>query len=127
MEDKFGVAVVHELCPICGKTMNEHIIMNTILSNEAARKIKEAHNKAIGVSRNACEECSKYKDEVVYIIGVDRKLSKENDIYRTGQIVGVKKDCEFIINSKDYICTTDNNVQFMLMDEESGKHIGIFK
>ena len=38
MEDKLACAVVHELCPICGKPMNEHIIMNTKLSIKAAKE-----------------------------------------------------------------------------------------
>lgn len=126
MEDKFGIAVVHELCPICGKAMNEQLMMNTRPSIKGAKEIQEYNNKAIGFSKDACEECSKHKDEVVYIIGVDEKLSKEDNMYRTGQIVGIKKECEFIINSKDFIYTTDNNVQFMFMDEKAGKQLGIF-
>lgn len=126
MEDRFGVAIVHELCPICGKAMNEQIVMNSKPSVKSAKEIKEANNKAIGFSKDACEECSKHKDEVVYIIGVDEKLSKEDNMYRTGQIVGIKKECEFIINSKDFIYTTNNNVQFMFMDEKAGKQLGIF-
>lgn len=126
MEDKFACAVVHELCPICGKSMNEQIIMNTKPSVKGAKEIKEVHNKAIGFSKDACEECSKHKNEVVYIIGVDEKLSKEDNMYRTGQIVGIKKECKFIINSKDFIYTTNNNIQFMFMDEKVGKQLGIF-
>lgn len=126
MKNKIALAIVHELCPICGKSMNEQIIMNTRPSIKGAKEIEELNNKAIGFSKNACEECSKHKDEVVYIIGVDEKLSKEDNMYRTGQIVGIKKECEFIINSKDFIYTTDNNVQFMFMNEKTGKQLGIF-
>lgn len=28
-ENKIGFALVHEICPICGKPMNEQILMNT--------------------------------------------------------------------------------------------------
>lgn len=29
-ENKIGVALVHEICPICGKSMNEQILMNGV-------------------------------------------------------------------------------------------------
>lgn len=30
-ENKIGVALVHEICPICGKAMNEQILINTAI------------------------------------------------------------------------------------------------
>ena len=33
-ENKTGVALVHEICPICGKPINEQILMNKILSKK---------------------------------------------------------------------------------------------
>ena len=127
MEDKLACAVVHELCPICGKSMNEQIIMNTKASVKVAKEINEAHNKAIGFSKDACEECSKHKDEVIYIIGIDGKLSEKNNLYRTGEIIGIKKESSFATDFKDFILTTDNGVKFMFMDEEAGKQLGLFK
>lgn len=122
-----GTAVVHEICPICGKTMNEQIVMNRHLSMKAAREVNELNGKAIGYSKNACEECTKYKDEVVYIIGVDPKRSEENNPYRTGQIVGIKNTCDFILDNYKYINKTANGVCFMFMEENVGIKIGIFQ
>ena len=34
MSDIFSAALVHEVCPICCKAMNEQIIMNTIGNKE---------------------------------------------------------------------------------------------
>lgn len=33
-ENKIGIALVHEICPICGKPMNEQILMNTAISKK---------------------------------------------------------------------------------------------
>lgn len=35
-ENKIGVALVHEICPICGKSMNEQILMNSVLNKKYA-------------------------------------------------------------------------------------------
>lgn len=126
MENKFGCAIVHELCPICGKPMNEQIIMNTRPSIKGAKEIEELNNKAVGFSKDACKECSKYKDEAIFIIAINEKLSDNKDLHRTGQIVGIKKDADIVSNFK-VILSTDNGVKFIFMEEEVGKKIGIFK
>ena len=70
-ENKIGFALVHEICPICGKPMNEQILMNSVLSKKYAKEIENVHGKAIGYSKTACEDCSKYKDEAVMCIAID--------------------------------------------------------
>lgn len=50
-ENKIGVALVHEICPICGKPMNEQILMNTVLSKKYAKEIENVNGKAIGYSK----------------------------------------------------------------------------
>lgn len=37
-ENKIGFALVHEICPICGKPMNEQILMNSVLSKNMLKK-----------------------------------------------------------------------------------------
>lgn len=39
-ENKIGIALVHEICPICGKPMNEQILMNSVLSKKYANEWK---------------------------------------------------------------------------------------
>lgn len=70
-ENKRDIALVHEICPICGKPMNEQILMNTVFSKKYAKEIENVHGKAIGYSKTACEDCSKYKDEAVMCIAID--------------------------------------------------------
>lgn len=75
-ENKIGFALVHEICPICGKPMNEQILMNSVLSKKYAKEIENVHGKAIGYSKTACEDCSKYKDEAVMCIAIDEAKSE---------------------------------------------------
>ena len=37
-ENKIGFVLVHEICPICGKPMNEQILMNSVLSKNMLKK-----------------------------------------------------------------------------------------
>ena len=76
-ENKIGFALVHEICPICGKPMNEQILMNSILSKKYAKEIENVHGKAIGYSKTACEDCSKYKDEAVNNLAYGRQKMTE--------------------------------------------------
>lgn len=39
-ENKIGFALVHEICPICGKPMNEQILMNSVFSKKYAKEIE---------------------------------------------------------------------------------------
>lgn len=126
-KDIIGTAVVHEICPVCGKPMNEQVIINKHLTENAANKVKEMNGKAVGYSKNACEECTKYKDKVVYIIGVDPEKSKKDNPYRTGQVIGIKNNCDFILDNHKYINKTANGVCFMFMEESVGIKIGIFQ
>lgn len=83
-ENKIEVALVHEICPICGKFMNEQILINTVLSKKCVKEIEESNGKAIGYSKTACENCSKYKNEAVICIAIDEAKSEPNNPYRTG-------------------------------------------
>lgn len=70
-KNNLAVGIVHEICPICGRPMNETIIMNSKLTPKYAKQVEEANGKAIGFSKDACEKCTKYKDECIYVIGID--------------------------------------------------------
>lgn len=94
--NNFEVACVHEVCPICGKPMNEQIIINRELTKKSAEEVRKLHNKAIGFSDNACEDCTKHKDKCTFCISIDIKRSEPNNPYRTGQIVGVKKGLYYV-------------------------------
>lgn len=117
-ENKIGFALVHEICPICGKPMNEQILMNSVLSKKYAKEIENVHGKAIGYSKTACEDYSKYKDET---------KSEPNNPYRTGQVVGIRKDFQLFVDKPEFIIKTNNGVSYCFVEENVGKQIGFFK
>ena len=125
-----GVALVKELCPVCGKEIDGPIILNSILIENEAKKVKDLHNKVIGFANHCCEECSKYKDKAVFFVSIDEsKSSKDSleNIYRTGKISGIKKEADIIKSFKDYIITIEDGTQLIFIDEEFGKKLGVFK
>ena len=128
--NNLGVALVKELCPVCGKEMDGPIIMNTVLTKKYAENVKNLHNKVIGFADHCCDECARYKDEVVFFVGIDAsKSSKDSlkDLYRTGKISGIKKEADIIKSFKDYIITIEDGTQIVFIDEETGKILGVFK
>lgn len=42
--------------------------MNTVFSKKYAKEIENMHGKTIGYSKTACENCTEYKDKVVFCI-----------------------------------------------------------
>ena len=127
--DNLEVALTKELCPICCKEMDGSIVMNQILTEKEASKVKDLHNKVVGFSNHCCDECAKHKDEVVYFIGIDGSKSSSKsleDLYRTGQVAGVKKDANILKYFKSYIITLKDSAEMVIIDEDAGKKLGIF-
>lgn len=124
---KIGTAIVHEVCPICGKPMNESIVINKKLTAKEAKKVKDLNGKAIGISKDACDECLKFKDTAIFCIAIDEEKSEPNNLYRTGKISGITKSFKLFTEHPESIITTNNGVSYCFMSEEFGKHIGIFK
>lgn len=107
--------------------MNEQILMNSVLSKKYAKEIENVHGKAIGYSKTACEDCSKYKDEAVMCIAIDEAKSEPNNPYRTGQIVGVCKDFQLFVDKPEFVIKTENGVSYCFIEENVGKQIGTYK
>ena len=130
MNNNLEVSLVKELCPVCCKEIDGPIIMNRILTEEYAKNVKDLHNKVIGFADHCCEECSKYKDEAVFFVSIDESKSSKGslkDLYRTGKIVGIKKDSDIVKQFKDYIVTIKDGTQIVFIDENVGKKLGLFK
>lgn len=130
MTDNLEVALVKELCPVCGKEMDGPIILNSILTANEAKKVKDLHHKVIGFADHCCEECAKYKDEAVFFVSIDESKSSGGsleNLYRTGKISGIKKDIDMIKQFKDYIITIKDGTQIVFIDENAGKKLGLFE
>ena len=121
-KDIIGTALVHENCPICAKKINEHIIMNSRLTEKNAEEIKSLHNKSVGYSEEPCDECKELKKQGFIFIEVDEsKTEDKSNPYRTGNMWVIKKEAaERIITNKDII---DAGVSFI--DMIVAKQIGL--
>ena len=124
-KDNFAVGMVNYICPICGKVVDNAIIMNERLTKKAAEEVRKANGKTVGYSENACEECASYKDECVYVIEIDAKKSEPNNPYRTGMYWGIRKDFALFVDHPEYILKTKDGVQFCFMDIEVANHLGL--
>ena len=60
-------------------------------------------------------------------IAIDETKSEPNNPYRTGQIVGIRKDFQLFIDKSEFIIKTENGVSYCFVEENVGKQIGFFK
>lgn len=100
MEKPFEVSLCKEICLICGKEVDGPIVMNSILTEHHARKVKELHGKVIGFAEKPCKECQSDLNKAFLFIGFDESKSDLDNLpegfYRTGHIVGTKKDIPLV-------------------------------
>ena len=127
--NNFHVSLVKELCPVCCKEIDGPIIMNRVLTEKAAEEVKNLEGKVIGFADHCCEECAKYKDEAVFFVGIDTSKSSRDSLknmYRTGQIIGIKKEADIIKQVEKYIISLKDDTKIIFIDERAGNEIGIF-
>lgn len=125
-EDIIGVALVHYACPICGREMDDDsaILMNQKLTTKAAKEVNELNGKCVGFSSKACDECTSYKDDCIYVIEIDEEKSEPNNLCRTGKYWGVIKDFSLFVEHPEFILETDNGVKYCFMTEELTHKLG---
>lgn len=126
MANKIETALVSYLCPVCGQVADEAVLLNTELTEEAAKKVKDMHRKSVGWANRLCKDCSQYKDEAVFFIGVIPEKSKPNNPYRSGNLAVVKKDSEIIKEIKDHIITLEDDAQICFIEEAAGKALKLW-
>ena len=96
--NNFEVALTKTLCPVCLKEQDGELIMNSSLTEKAAKQVKELHNQITGYG-DLCEECKEAVGDGIYLIGVKDNTDRNNP-YRSGHIFGIKKEAfEKIFNS----------------------------
>ena len=104
--NNFEVALTKEICPVCGKEMDGPLIMNSLLT----------------------EKCAKYKDKVVFFIKIDESKSSKNslkDIYREGEIIGIKRGADIVEHFEKYIITLKDDTQLIFIDKEAWNNLGL--
>lgn len=99
-ESVVGTALAKELCIVCTKEIDGPILINTRLSAEEAKKIEKLHGQIIGFAEEPCQECKENINKAFMFIGFDEEKSDMENLpegfYRTGQIVGTKKDIPLV-------------------------------
>lgn len=126
MSKELEVSLVDYLCPVCGKTAEQGIVMNSLLTEKAAKEVKNLHGKAVGYSDHVCDECAKYKDNALFIIGIDEEKS-EKEPWRTGNITGIKKDCPLALQIKPKAITLKDGTMYCFMDKKLGIELGLWE
>lgn len=82
------VALVYSACPLCGKKMDERILLHKQL-----RDISKYDRQVIDIAPEPCEECKQHMKLGFLLIGVDEsKTTDETNPYRTGQIWVLKHE-----------------------------------
>ena len=86
-EDKVGVALAKEACPVCAKTMDGPILMNTKLSGKNASEVKALHGQIIGFKDIPCDECKELLNKGFVLIGINaEKTDDMSNPYRSGHM-----------------------------------------
>lgn len=103
MKDRiFSAALVKRLCPICAEEFDAEIVLNKRLTKSQAQKVEKLHGKVVGYTDKVCEKCAKdITKEGVYLIEYDPNKSDESIPFRTGRIIGIKKEAFERIFNKD--------------------------
>lgn len=97
MDNIVGVALVYKACPVCGQEDKGQILMDGVLSEKNAEEIEKLHGKCIGYSDEPCKECKEMMEKAFLCIIYDESKTTEGaDPYRTGQIIGVRKESDFV-------------------------------
>jgi len=92
MEKKIGVALVHELCPVCAKEMDGSIFINQKLSEKEAKNVEKMNGKVIW-SKELCLDCKDMKTKGFILIGaVEAKTQDATNPYRSGNVWCVKQE-----------------------------------
>jgi hypothetical protein len=93
MSNKLGVALTKTLCPICTEEMDGDILINTRLTEGAAKKVEAMHNQVVGWSKTLCPNCLDMKSKGFILIGaVEAKTEDVTNPYRSGNIWVVKQE-----------------------------------
>ena len=119
-ENKLGVALVNEVCFLCGEK-REEIVMNSILTESKAKAVEELHGKTVGYFM--CDTCTKALKTGIGLIECDEaKTDDKSNPWRTGRICVIKEE------AFDRIFTdVDKSKRILFIPIEVSEEIGLFK
>lgn len=88
------VALAKEACLACGSLMDGPIIMNKILTEGEAEKVKELNGQCIGYADKLCQKCEELASQGLLCIEIDGSKSEPNNPYRTGFIFVLREESD---------------------------------
>ena len=109
-EKLLGTALVKRLCPVCLQEQDSEILMNTVLTEKNAEKVKSLHGKVVGFLDDGCDKCKEKlpPEKGTWFIVVDaEKTTDRNNPHRTGSIFGVSKDYAMKVGIDSYVAYID--------------------
>lgn len=114
MEQKIGVALAKEACPVCTKLYDGPILIDRKIGST---KVEKFHQQTIGFMKHPCDECrEKVKEgEGTWIIIIDE--SKTDDMrnpYRTGHVFALKREAAQEICGDQEFCYMGYDTAFQL-------------
>lgn len=127
-EDKIGVALVKEACPVCAKTFDGPIVMNTKLTKPQADNVKEMHGKTVGFLGEPCDKCKGFMEKGIIIVTIDPdKTEDKRNPYRTGGFFVVREEfVERLIEDRNMLDDVMKR-RVMMIDHKMAEHLGLFE
>ena len=99
VHDDLGCAIIKFACPICLKPVEDEtsIALGTRFSKANAERVNSMNNQIVGFAKKPCKECQEIIDKnALFIIGIDIEKSEKDNPYRSGHIVAIKRESEFV-------------------------------
>lgn len=124
---KLGVALIHNICPICCEKCGESVLLNSRLTEHHAKKVEDLNGKAIGFE--VCAACKKIIDgDAVFLVEIDPNQSKTDqnglvkpeNAYRTGRYWAIKREAFSRIFSG-----VSHTTPYVFIDPEVSEKIGL--
>jgi hypothetical protein len=122
-ENKLGVALTKEACPLCGSLHDKEIVMNTRLSESLAKKVEELHGKVTGLMKHPCDSCKDMMSKGFLLIGIVEEKSGKTyaEIYRSGN--------QWVISNESAAHIFEGNPQlekgFSFIDVKAAEKLGL--
>ena len=125
--DNFSVALTKNRCFYCGKQFDGSIVINSVLTEEAAQEVSKLHGKCIGYSDEICQECKDLVKDNLAIFEIDENKSTPENPFRTGKSWIIEKDCNFAKYLQENNFIINNfGFNFAFIAEECAKEVGFY-
>ena len=124
-ENVRGVALVKEVCPVCGQSFDAEIIINTLLTASMAKKVEELNGKNIRSMKEPCDECKGYMKLGIIVVSYDAEKTGTDfhNPYRTGGFFVITEEAAVKLEFSDEILKR----RVCFMEHEVAVKLGFFQ